>query len=281
MEKHFVSPVFEEIWRDRYSKNGETYEENLHRVAKAVAAAEPEDVREFWEKEFFSLMMDGEFFPGGRTMSNAGIGEKLTLNNCFVAPIVDDSMEGIFDAVKLGAVTHKSGGGIGYCFSNLAPNGRKTHNDAIASGPVSFMDVFNAQTRTVQQGSRRGANMGVLSVYHPDIFEFLNAKASDPNRLNHFNLSVMVDDDFMAAVETDDDIYLHWPIYDNRGKRLEEDDWDPEFTRKIKANEIWDVIMRKAYENGEPGVFFEDTLRRWNPAYYIENIVCSNPSMAA
>lgn len=277
MEQHFVSTVFEDIWKDRYRKNNETYSDNLHRVAKAVAMAEPENVRSVWEKAFFEIMNDGEFFPGGRTMSNAGIGEKLTLNNCFVAPIIDDSMEGIFDAVKLGAVTHKSGGGIGYCFSNLAPNGRKTHNDAIASGPVSFMDVFNAQTRTVQQGSRRGANMGVMSVYHPDIFEFLNAKATDPDRLNHFNLSVMVDDEFMAAVETDDYVILHWPIYDENGNHVAEDQWDPQFTKRIKANEIWDVIMQKAYDNGEPGVFFEDTLRKWNPAHYVENIVCSNP----
>ena len=281
MEKHFVSPVFEEIWRDRYRKNDETYEENLRRVAHAVAQAEPENKRHIYEESFFELLCSGDFFPGGRTMSNAGIGEKLTLNNCFVSPIIDDSMEGIFDAVKLGAVTHKSGGGIGYCFSNLAPNGRKTHNDAIASGPVSFMDVFNAQTRTVQQGSRRGANMGVMSVYHPDIFEFLNAKATDPDRLNHFNLSVMVDDEFMSAVETDDYITLHWPIYDEYGNHLSEEWWDPKFTWNIKANDIWDVIMQKAYDNGEPGVFFEDTLRTWNPAHYVENIVCSNPSMAA
>ena len=275
--EHFVSPVFEEIWNDRYRKNGESYDENLWRVARAVAQAEPEKDRQDWELEFYGILKSGDFFPGGRTMSNAGIGEKLTLNNCFVAPMVDDSMEGIFEAVKLGAVTHKAGGGIGYSFSNLAPNGRKTHNDAIASGPVSFMDVFNAQTRTVQQGSRRGANMGVLSVYHPDIFEFLNAKASDPNRLNHFNLSVMVDDEFMAAVEADDYITLHWPIYDENGNHLSEEWWDPQFTWNIKANEIWDVIMQKAYDNGEPGVFFEDTLRDWNPANYIENIVCSNP----
>lgn len=151
----FVNEVYENIWKDRYQKNGETFDEQLHRVASCVAEAEESNYRGYWENEFYQLMRKRLFFPAGRTMSNAGIGEKLTLNNCFVAPIIDDSMEGIFDAVKLGAVTHKAGGGIGYQFSNLAPRGKHTHNDAIASGPVSFMNVFNAQTATVQQGSRR------------------------------------------------------------------------------------------------------------------------------
>lgn len=281
MEAHFVSPLYEKIWQDRYRKNIENYNGNLERVAVFVAQAEEPSVREFWGRQFLKIMQDSLFFPGGRTMSNAGIGDKLTLNNCNVAPIIPNSMEGIFDAVKLGAMTHKAGGGIGYCFSALAPNGMQTHNDAIASGPVSFMDVFNAQTKTVQQGSRRGANMGVLSIYHPDIFEFLDAKAKDGNRLNHFNLSVMVDDAFMEAVEDDGDVELHWPIYDERGNILPKEKWNPQFTKKIRAREIWDVVMQRAYDNGEPGVFFEDTLQRMNPASYIENIVCSNPSMAA
>ena len=275
----FVNEVYESIWKDRYQKNGESYDNQLWRVADFIATAESsvEEVRDKWADKFFSIMKEGYFFPAGRTMSNAGIGEKLTLNNCFVAPIVGNSMEQIFDAVKLGAMTHKAGGGIGYAFSNLAPNGYKTRNDAIASGPVSFMDVFNAQTATVQQGSRRGANMGMLSVYHPDILEFIHAKSATEGRLNHFNLSVVVDDVFMWNVITDGQVLLHWPIYDEKGNKLPLDKWDEQFTKSVPARDIWNEIMQMAYDNGEPGVFYEDNANNRNPAWYIERIVCSNP----
>lgn len=275
----FVNEVYESIWKDRYQKNGESYNDQLWRVADFIATAESsiEEIRNKWADKFFSIMDAGYFFPAGRTMSNAGIGEKLTLNNCFVAPIVGNSMEQIFDAVKLGAMTHKAGGGIGYAFSNLAPNGYKTRNDAIASGPVSFMDVFNAQTATVQQGSRRGANMGMLSVYHPDILEFIHAKSATEGRLNHFNLSVVVDDAFMRLVIENGQVELHWPIYDEKGNKLPPSKWDKQFTKLVPARDIWNEIMQMAYDNGEPGVFYEDNANNRNPAWYVERIVCSNP----
>lgn len=272
----FVNEVYESIWKDRYQKNGESYNDQLWRVADFIAEAEETKAHK-WSEQFYRIMKAGYFFPAGRTMSNAGIGEKLTLNNCFVAPIIGNSMEQIFDAVKLGAMTHKAGGGIGYAFSNLAPNGYRTSNDAIASGPVSFMDVFNAQTATVQQGSRRGANMGMLSVYHPDILEFIHAKSATEGRLNHFNLSVVVDDDFMKAVELDSLIPLHWPIYDENGNKVPTDKWDSNFTKYVRARDIWNEIMQMAYDNGEPGVFYEDNANNRNPAWYVERIVCSNP----
>lgn len=273
----FVNEVYESIWKDRYQKNGESYDNQLWRVADFVASAEGDWNAPKWADRFFSIMKEGYFFPAGRTMSNAGIGEKLTLNNCFVAPIIGNSMEQIFNAVKLGAMTHKAGGGIGYAFSNLAPNGYKTRNDAIASGPVSFMDVFNAQTATVQQGSRRGANMGMLSVYHPDIFEFIHAKSATEGRLNHFNLSVVVDDAFMNLVIDNGQVQLHWPIYDEKGNKLPQDKWDKQFTKLVPARDIWNEIMQMAYDNGEPGVFYEDNANNRNPAWYVERIVCSNP----
>ena len=275
----FVNEVYESIWKDRYQKNGESYDDQLWRVADFIATAESsvEEIRDKWADKFFSIMKEGYFFPAGRTMSNAGIGEKLTLNNCFVAPIVGNSMEQIFNAVKLGAMTHKAGGGIGYAFSNLAPNGYKTRNDAIASGPVSFMDVFNAQTATVQQGSRRGANMGMLSVYHPDILEFIHAKSATEGRLNHFNLSVVVDDAFMNLVIDNGQVQLHWPIYDEKGNKLPPNKWDKKFTKLVPARDIWNEIMQMAYDNGEPGVFYEDNANNRNPAWYVERIVCSNP----
>lgn len=273
----FVNEVYESIWKDRYQKNGESYDSQLWRVADFVASAEGDWNAPKWSEKFFIIMKAGYFFPAGRTMSNAGIGEKLTLNNCFVAPIVGNSMEQIFDAVKLGAMTHKAGGGIGYAFSNLAPNGYRTRNDAIASGPVSFMDVFNAQTATVQQGSRRGANMGMLSVYHPDILEFIHAKSATEGRLNHFNLSVVVDNAFMNLVIDNGQVQLHWPIYDEKGNKLPPDKWDKKFTKLVPARDIWNEIMQMAYDNGEPGVFYEDNANNRNPAWYVERIVCSNP----
>lgn len=272
----FVNEVYESIWKDRYQKNGESYDDQLWRVADFIAEAEETKAHK-WSEQFYSIMRAGYFFPAGRTMSNAGIGEKLTLNNCFVAPIVGNSMEQIFNAVKLGAMTHKAGGGIGYAFSNLAPNGYKTRNDAIASGPVSFMDVFNTQTSTVQQGSRRGANMGMLSVYHPDILEFIHAKSATEGRLNHFNLSVVVDDAFMHLVGSNGQVQLHWPIYDEKGNKLPPDKWDKQFTKLVPARDIWNEIMQMAYDNGEPGVFYEDNANNRNPAWYVERIVCSNP----
>lgn len=258
------------VWEDRYKKNEEDLKGNFHRVARFCAQNDEE------EQKFFSVMAEGLFFPAGRTMSNAAIGSKLGLNNCYVAPQVQDNYEDIFDKVKLGAITHQRGGGIGYDFSQLRPKGSPTSNGAVASGAVSFMDVFNTQTETTIQGQRRGANMGVMSVYSMDIRTFINAKAEDANKLEHFNLSVMVDNEFIDAVREDEDIYLHHPVYDDKGVVLrDESKWI--YKEKVSAREIWDEIMRRAYENGEPGIFFYDNLNNDNNLWYIEKIVCSNP----
>lgn len=262
--------VFEEIWRDRYRKNEESYDDNLKRVAKFCANSAQE------EKDFYKIMLQRLFFPGGRTMSNAGIGTQLTLNNCFVAPAIKDSLLDIFNTVKLGALTHQRGGGIGYDFSNLRPSGTPTSNDAIASGPISFADVFNAQTATILQGNRRGANMGVLNIYHPDIEAFISAKSHKEGTLNHFNLSVMVDDDFMKMVRDKKEVTLHWPVYNSEGK-IEKNPEKWKITKKIDAKKLWDKIIKYAYDNGEPGIFFYDTMNKYNNLWYEENIVCSNP----
>ena len=185
-------------------------------------------------------------------------------------------MDAIFETVKLGSKTHQRGGGIGYDLSNIRPKGSPTSNDAVASGPVSFMDVFNAQTATILQGNRRGANMGVLNVYHPDILDFIHAKSYDAGKLNHFNLSVMADDEFMHAVEEDKEIFLHWPVYTEDG-RIERDPSRWKISKKIRAADIWDAIMKGAYDNGEPGIFQYNNMNRDNNLWYIENIVCSNP----
>lgn len=272
MEKQykFNNAIIEKMWRDRYQKNNESVNDNLKRVAKFVSDNDQ------CEKDIYNAMSQGYFFFGGRTMSNAGIGEDLTVNNCFVAPQIQDSMDDIFTKVKLGAITHQKGGGIGYDFSLLRPSGTPTNNDAMASGALSFMDVFNAQTATILQGNRRGANMGVMNIYDMDIEEFITAKSKDPNRLNHFNLSVMVDDDFMKAVQNNKDIYLHFPVYDEKSHIIKDSNkWSQ--SKKISANYLWDLIMTNAYNNGEPGVFFYDNANNDNNLQYIETICCSNP----
>lgn len=268
--KPFVNEIIENIWKDRYQKNHETVEGNLYRVAKYCSKTEKE------AREFFDVMDKGLFFPGGRTMSNSAIGSKLTLNNCFVAPQIQDSYDDIYDKVKLGAITHQRGGGIGYDVSQLRPKGSSTSNGAIASGAVSFLDVFNAQTETTIQGQRRGANMGVMNIYDMDIEEFINAKATDSEKLKHFNLSVMVDDAFITAVRADNTITLHHPVYDEEGK-IERNPEKWQYFKEVRAKILWDKIIRKAYENGEPGIFFYDNLNNDNNLWYIENIVCSNP----
>lgn len=266
----FVNEILEGIWKDRYSKNGESLDDNFRRVAKYIASNKEE------EEEFYKVISNTLFLPAGRTMSNSGIGRDLTLNNCFVAPQIKDELVDIFSKVSLGARTHQKGGGIGYDFSQLRPNGTPTSNDAIASGAISFMDVFNAQTSTILQGGRRGANMGVMNVYNMDILEFITAKSYDEGKLNHFNVSVMVDDEFMDAVKNNKTIFLHHPVYSENGKiEKNPDNW--EYKKEVNARDIWEEIMKRAYDNGEPGIFFYDNLNNDNNLWYIENIVCSNP----
>lgn len=262
--------ISKKIWEDRYRKNNETFNESIDRVAKYISKNEDE------YKKFKKVMMDGLFYPAGRTMSNSGIGKSLTLNNCFTLNLVPDSMEGIFDYVKYGAITQKAGGGTGYNFSLLRPNGTPTSNDAVASGVVSFMNAFDSQTHTVLQGSRRGANLGCLCIYHPDIYEFLESKSWDEGKLTHFNLSVLVDDDFMNAVGSNEDIYLRYPCMNEKGEIIKnEDEWNVK--EKVNAKELWDLIITKAYNTGEYGVLYYDNMNKNNNLYYAENIVTTNP----
>lgn len=200
----------------------------------------------------------------------------VIVHNCFTLNFVPDSMNGIFETIKKGALVHKAGGGTGYNFSLIRPNGTPTSNDAIASGVVSFMNVFDSQTKTVNQGSRRGANMGVLCIYHPDIEDFIIAKSWDKDRLTQFNMSVLVDDDFMIAVKNNEDIYLHYPCMTENGEiENNVDKWI--IKKKINAKELWDKIMQQAYNQGEPGVLFYDNLNKDNNLKYMEKIVATNP----
>ena len=265
-----INKVSQQIWEDRYQKNKETFEDNIARVAKYLAL----DDKEF--EMFYDVMERCLFYPAGRIMSNSGIGRKLTLNNCFTLNLVPDNMEGIFEYVKKGAITQKAGGGTGYNFSLLRPNGTPTSNDAVASGVVSFMDAFDSQTHTVLQGNRRGANMGCLMIYHPDIEEFLEAKSWEEGKLNHFNLSVLVDDEFMKAKDNNEMITLRYPCMYETGELVTNpSEW--KITKEVNAKELWDKIMTKAYNTGEYGVLFYDNMNKDNNLKYMETIITTNP----
>ncbi len=209
MMSKFAAPISETIWDMKYrykSHDGTihdvTVEDTWRRIAKSLASVESDP--EYWEEQFYSALYDFHFLPAGRTTAGAGTGRNVTLLNCFVNGTIPDSMGGIFDALKDAALTMQAGGGIGYDFSTLRPTGAHVKGvDADASGPISFMRVWDAMCRTIMSaGSRRGAMMATMRCDHPDIEAFIEAK-QDRTQLRMFNVSVMATDDFMAAVKDD------------------------------------------------------------------------------
>ena len=233
------------------------------RVALALAQAEPPEQRTARAQEFAHALAGHKFLPAGRILAGAGTGRDVTLFNCFVMGTITDSMDGIFSALREAALTLQQGGGIGYDFSTLRPRGATVKGvGADASGPVSFMDVWDAMCKTIMSaGSRRGAMMATLRVDHPDVEDFIAAKRT-PGRLRNFNLSVLVSDAFMQAVAADAD----WPLV-----------FGGETYRTVRAGALWDSIMRSTYDYAEPGVIFIDRINQQNNLGYCETIAATNP----
>src|SRR6201996_2101472 len=233
------------------------------RVALAAAHAEAPEQQRQSALQFAGALAGHKFLPAGRILAGAGADRSVTLFNCFVMGAIPDSMDGIFSGLREAALTLQQGGGIGYDFSTLRPRGASVAGvGADASGPVSFMDVWDAMCRTIMSaGARRGAMMATLAVDHPDIEEFITAKRT-PGRLSNFNLSVLVSDAFMAAVKADADWALQFG-----GKVY----------RTLRAKALWDTIMRATYDHAEPGVIFIDRINALNNLGYCETIAATNP----
>ncbi len=264
----FDAPIAEQIWDMKYRfKQADgapidlTVEDSWRRIARDLARAEAEP--EVWEEKFYAALEDFKYLPAGRITAGAGTARQVTLFNCFVMGTVPDSMAGIFDMLKEAALTMQQGGGIGYDFSTIRPRGADVKGVAAdASGPLSFMDVWDAMCRTIMSaGSRRGAMMATMRCDHPDIEAFITAK-SDPARLRMFNMSVLVTDPFMEAVKADGP-------------------WELTFGDKVyhtvQARDLWNKIMQATYDYAEPGVIFIDRINKANNLNYVEQIAATNP----
>jgi ribonucleoside-diphosphate reductase alpha chain len=264
----FAAPIAEQIWDMKYRLKDidgtpldGTVEDTWRRIARALAETEADPAA--WEDRFYAALEDFKYLPAGRITAGAGTGRSVTLFNCFVMGTIPDSLSGIFQMLKEAALTMQQGGGIGYDFSTIRPRGAGVKGVAAdASGPLSFMDVWDAMCRTIMSaGSRRGAMMATMRCDHPDIEAFIEAK-KDPARLRMFNLSVLVTDPFMAAVKADGPWEL---VFDGR------------VFKTLDARDLWNRIMRSTFDVAEPGVIFIDRINQLNNLAYCETIAATNP----
>ena len=264
----FAAPIAEQIWDMKYrfkhadgSPIDQTVEDTWRRIARDLARAESDPAT--WEGRFYDALEDFKFLPAGRITAGAGTARQVTLFNCFVMGTIPDSLSGIFEMLKEAALTMQQGGGIGYDFSTIRPKGAAVSGVAAdASGPLSFMDVWDAMCRTIMSaGSRRGAMMATMRCDHPDIEGFISAKA-DSARLRMFNLSVLVTDPFLDAVKAD----AAWDLV-----------FDGKVYHTVKARDLWNRIMQATYDYAEPGVIFIDRINAANNLQYCETISATNP----
>ena len=263
-----IAPISLQIWDAKYRLKDAagvpvdlTIEDSWRRVARALAAVEADPAR--WETPFYEALRDFRFIPAGRILSGAGTDRRVTLFNCFVMGDIEDDLGRIFDHLREAALTMQQGGGIGYDFSSLRPKGAAVKGvGADASGPLSFMDVWDSMCRTIMSaGARRGAMMATLRCDHPDVEAFIAAKR-EPGRLRNFNLSVLITDAFMAAVDADAD----WDLV-----------FDGIVYRTLRARALWDNLTRATYDFAEPGVIFIDRINARNNLAYCETIRATNP----
>ncbi len=283
-----TQPISQDVLAEKYLATGEqTAEDLFRRVSKALADQEKPELRAEWAEKFFQNMQAGAI-GAGRIMAAAGLDTKATLINCFVQPVADATNgfdehgnPGIYTALSQAAETMRRGGGVGYDFSNLRPKGAKVKGtNSFASGPCSFIDVFDASCTTVESaGARRGAQMGVMRIDHPDVLDFITAKRQK-GRWNNFNVSVGVTSAFMQAVESDAQwelVHIATPS-DNQieegAHQREDGKW---VYRTVAARELWDTIMKSAYDFAEPGILFIDNINTDNNLYYAETIAATNP----
>jgi ribonucleoside-diphosphate reductase alpha chain len=289
-QPYLDTEIARHIWETKYRfRDGDSVhdhgvEDTWRRMATALASVETDD-RERWQERFYDVLQGFRFLPGGRIQAGAGTARRVTLLNCFVMGVIEDSMDSIFDGLKQGAVTMQQGGGVGYDFSTLRPRGTPAHaSGTIASGPVSFMRIWDRMCATVlSTGARRGAMMATLRCDHPDIEEFIAAKRTT-GELTHFNLSVLVTDELMQAVREDRTFALVFPA-DRRGEsgtvlRQWTGHLQPvpcRVARRVSARDLWQRIMRATYDYAEPGILFLDRINQLNNLYYREQISATNP----
>jgi ribonucleoside-diphosphate reductase alpha chain len=252
-----VTPISQEIHQMKYRGKGENFKEAMIRIADAL-----KDDEEHY-KAFKDILLNMRFLPAGRVQSAMGSPRAVTAFNCFVSQTIKDSMDSIMSAAREAAETMRLGGGIGYDFSTLRPRGALIKSlDSRSSGPIAFMDIFDAICKTIASaGHRRGAQMGVLRVDHPDIEEFIRAK-NNSGRLTQFNISVGVTDEFMTAVKNNTmfDLRFEGVVY-----------------KQVGAVALWNEILRSTWDWAEPGILFLDTINRKNNLWYCETIAATNP----
>lgn len=266
----FIMPISQEIWEAKYQFKAEdgtpidtSVEDTQWRVANALSKAEKPDQQEFWANKFYSVLQNFSFLPAGRITAGAGTNRAVTLSNCFTMDTIEDDLGDIYRNLREAALTMKEGGGIGYDFSTLRPSGALVKGVAAdSSGPLSFMDNWDSMCHTIMSaGGRRGAMMATMICTHPDIFNFIAAKA-DPNRLRKFNMSILVTDALMAAVKEDAlwDLEFGGVVYDT-----------------VSARHLWNTMMQATYDYAEPGVIFIDRVNRDHNINYLETIATTNP----